>query len=110
MSFRESLKKKLCYTYFKSPENTSVHVIFPSVVVVYLLGRTEFSIDTVFFLSGFSFTNILESRDSRGWGKLFLTPHYQFHLLHKHSFISGIITVENSPTYKTSDRTRTVNF
>ena len=55
----ESYKK----TYIKLEENTSsVRVIFPSVTTVYLLIRTELSVDAIFFLSGFSFTNTHESR------------------------------------------------
>ena len=48
-----------------------------------------------FFLSGFSFTNIHDSRDSRGRG---------------HLDISRVITAESSPLHIAGSRTRTGNL
>ena len=54
----------------------------------------------VIFLSGFSFTSIHNSQDSRGrWETTFLTPFYHFHPLHRHLDISQAITAESSPPH-----------
>ena len=39
-----------------------------------------------------------------------LTPHYQFHSLHRHLDISRTITAESSPLHIASSRTRTGNL
>ena len=53
-----------------------------------------------FFFSGFSFTNIQDSRDSSGRGRLFfLSPLYHFHPLHRHLEISRAITKESLPLH-----------
>ena len=39
-----------------------------------------------------------------------LTPHYHFHLLHRHLDISRAITAESSPLHIASSRTRTGNL
>ena len=62
----------------------------------------------IFFLSGFSFTNIHYSQDSRGSGRV--TPHYHFHPLCGHLDINRAITAENSPLHIASNRTRTGNL
>ena len=65
--------------------------------------RGFFSIFTLlllFFLSGFSFTNIYESQDCIGKGEgISLTPHNYFHPFHRHLDISRAITT----TVKTLD-------
>ena len=50
-----------------------------------------------FFLSGFSFTNIHDSQDSRWKGRLLLSPFYHFHPLHRHLDISWVIAAETPP-------------
>ena len=47
------------------------------------------------FLSGFSFTNIIDLQDSREG--IYLTFLNHFHLLHRHLNISRAITAESSP-------------
>ena len=64
-----------------------------------------------FFLSGFSFTNIHNSQDSRGRGRpFFLTPLYHFHPLHRYLDISRAITAESSPLHIASSQTQTGTF
>ena len=80
-------------------------LLFHSILVAYaILVPTRYVIResrvsaTFFFLSGFSFTNIHDSQDSRGMGEgIFLTPLYHFHLLHRHLDIGRAITAENTP-------------
>ena len=57
--------------------------------------------EAIFFLSGFSFIEIDNSRNNRGWGSLSLslTALYHFHLLHRHLDISQAITAESSPKH-----------
>ena len=55
--------------------------------------RNCWNIYILFFLSGFSFTNIHLSQDCRGRGRAF--PHYHFHPLHQHLDIPQVITAEN---------------
>ena len=58
-----------------------------------------------FFLGGFSFTNIHDSQDSKGKGRLFfLTLLYHFHPLHRHSDISRAITADSSLLHIASSR------
>ena len=53
-----------------------------------------------FFLSGFSFTSIHNSQDSRErWETTFLTPFYHFHPLHRHLDIIQAITAQSSPPH-----------
>ena len=57
----------------------------------------------VFFLSGFSFTIIhdhsrITGLQGNGEG-IFLTSHYHFHPVHRHSDISRAITAESSPLH-----------
>ena len=68
--------------------------------------------ETIFFLSGFSFTDIHHSQDNRGRGSLSLslTALYHFHLLHRHIDISQAITAESSPMHIASSRTWTRNL
>ena len=62
------------------------------------------------FCQGFSFTHS-RITDLQGNGEgLFLTPHYHFHLLHRHLDINLAIATESSPLYVTSSRTRTGNL
>ena len=64
-----------------------------------------------FFRSGVFFTTIRESQDCRGRGRAFLlTPHYHFHRLHRHLYISRAITAESSPLHIGNSRTRTRKF
>ena len=54
-----------------------------------------------FFLSGFSFTNIHDSQDSKGKGEgICLNPLYLLHRLHRHLDISRAITAECSHSSK----------
>ena len=53
-----------------------------------------------FFLSGFSFTKIHDSQDSRGRGEVFcLTPLYHFYRLCRHLNISGTATAGSLPLH-----------
>ena len=64
-----------------------------------------------FFLSRFFFHD--HSRITRLQGKgesISLTPHYHFHLLHRHFGISWTITAESSPLYIGSSQTRARNL
>ena len=64
-----------------------------------------------FFLSGFSFTNIHDSQDSRGKGRLYLfILLYHFYPLHRHLDISRAITAESSHLHIASRRTRIENL
>ena len=64
-----------------------------------------------YFLSGFSFTKIYDSQDSRGRGEVFcLTPLYHFYPLCRHLNISGTATAGSSPLHIASSRTRTGNL
>ena len=63
-----------------------------------------------FFLSGFSFSNIHESRDCKGkWEGISLTPHCNFHPLHRNLEISRVITANSSLLHTDCTRTRTAN-
>ena len=55
---------------------------------------TSPSCSIIFYLSGFSFTNIHESLNSRGRGRLF-TPLYHFHPLCRHLDMSQTISAES---------------
>ena len=71
----------------------------------------EFFFFFLIFLSGFSFTNIHDLRDSRRKGEaIYLTPLYHFHALHRHLDISRAITAKSSPQRIASSRTRTGNL
>ena len=61
-----------------------------------------------FFVSGFSFTSIHYSQNSRLRGGLF--PFYRFYLLHRHQDISWVIAVESSPLRITGSWNRTWNL
>ena len=88
MWLREFFKNKTVLNlYFKSPDNTSVRVIFPRIITMYLLVRTEFSIDTI-FSTWIVFYEYSRSIDSRGKKRSCLTPHYHFHTLHRHAGVS----------------------
>ena len=64
-----------------------------------------------FSLSGFSFTNVLESQDCRRkWEGIPLTTQYHFDLLHRHLHINQLITAKNSPSPIASSRTQTGNL
>ena len=66
---------------------------------------------SVLFLSGFSFTNIHKSQDSRGNGEgISITPHHHFHPLHRHLDNSRVITAESPPLHIATSRTRTGNL
>ena len=57
------------------------------------------------------FHNHLQSTELQEKGEgIFLTPHYNFHPLHKHLDISQAITAESSPLHICSSRTRTRNL
>ena len=64
----------------------------------------------VFFLSGFCFTNILDSLDSRDRGRLSLELLYHFHPLHRHTGISWTITAERTPLHIASSQNRICNL
>ena len=68
---------------------------------------------TIFFLSGFSFTNIHTSQESglqrKGEG-IYLTPLYHFQPLQRHLNISRAITAESSPLHIGISRTQTGNL
>ena len=77
--------------------------------------------NSLFFLSGFSFTNICDSQDSSGkWEAISLYPFCHFHSLHqgylqlpwlhRHVDISRVIAAETSPLSEAGSRTRTGNF
>ena len=64
-----------------------------------------------FFLSGFSFTNIDDSKDSqRKEESNSLILLYHFHPLHRHLDTSQAITTESSPLRIASRQTRTGNL
>ena len=63
-----------------------------------------------FFPSGFYFTNINDSQESRGKGRLSLYPLYHFHSPHRHFDISQVITAERSHLRTGSSQTRTGNL
>ena len=71
----EFFKKEIVLNlaFFKSPDNTSVRAIFPSIITVYHLVRIEFSIDAIYFSLSF-FYEYSQIMDSRGRGRAFLTP------------------------------------
>ena len=64
-----------------------------------------------FFCLGFlsqTFTNHSTKGEVGGWGgDILLTPHYHFHLLHRHLDISRAITAESLPLHIASSRTQT---
>ena len=62
-----------------------------------------------FFLSGFSFTNIHDSQDGRGRGRLFLQL-LSITSTCRYLDISWVITAESSPLHIASSRTRTRNL
>ena len=62
-----------------------------------------------FFLSGFSFTNIHDSQDGRGRGRLFLQL-LSITSTCRYLDISWVITTESSPLHIASSRTRTKNL
>ena len=51
--------------------------------------------DLFFFLSGFFFHEHSRITGLQGKGEGILTPHYQFHTLHRHLDISRAINAEN---------------
>ena len=61
-----------------------------------------------FFLSEIYFVDIHELQDCRGKGRAI--PHYHFHPLHRHLYISWVITGESSPLHIANSRTRTGNL
>ena len=64
-----------------------------------------------FFLSGFSFTNIYSSQESRGMGEaVSLTPLFHFHPLYRHFYINRAITAELQPLHITSSWIRNGNL
>ena len=64
----------------------------------------------VFFLPGFSFTNIHDSQESREMGGYFFNSPYHFHTLHRYLDLSRVITVEKLLLHIASSRTRTRNL
>ena len=64
---------------------------------------------TFFFLSGFSFTYIHYSQDSKEGGWVYFEL-YHFHPFHRHLDISRAITKESSPLHIASNRTQTKNL
>ena len=59
-----------------------------------------------FLASGFSFTNIHDSQDNKGRGRIFLN---HFHPLHRHLDISRAITAESSLLHIARGKTQTRN-
>ena len=55
--------------------------------------------DDLFIQSGFSLTNIHDSQDNKGKGRLSLAPFYHFLPLHRHLDISRVITAESYHLY-----------
>ena len=65
----------------------------------------------LFFSIRFFFHEHSRTTALQGKGEGFsLTPHYHFHLLHRHLDISREITAENSPLHITCGRSRTGNL
>ena len=64
-----------------------------------------------FFLSGFFFNEHSRITGLQGKGEdISLTPHYHFHLLHRHLDISRAITAKSSTLHIASSWTRTGNI
>ena len=57
-------------------------------------------LNSLFFLPGFSFTNIYDSQDSRESGRLSLYILLPLPLAHRHLDIGRVIAVESSPLCK----------
>ena len=68
----------------------------------------NFSVESIFSLSGFSFTYIHNSHDSMERGSL--SPLYFFHLLHRHLGNSWAITAKSSRMHRASTQGRTGTF
>ena len=64
---------------------------------------SEFDGSFIFFLSGFSFTNIHNSLDGRGRGRVSL---YHIYSLHRHLDISRTIAADSSPLHIASSWTQ----
>ena len=76
-----------------------------------ILSKFEWFMNFYLFLSGGFFTNIQDSKDSRGRGRLsFLILLYHFGPLHRHLDISRAITAESSPLHIASSRNWTGNL
>ena len=67
--------------------------------------------EVLFFSIWIFFQEHLRSTGLQGKGDdISLTPHYHFHLLHRHLDINWVITAESSPLHITSSQTRTGNL
>ena len=101
------------FLYYMDLPHERVKVLFthhtPKVCSYMLQSRIRFFL-FLFFLSGFSFTNIHDSQVSKRKGRLSLYPFYQFNSPHRHFDISQVNTAEKSPLRIASSHTRTGNL
>ena len=94
VEFKENTPTVNCLINFNHPKEMKCESFFPALMKQYLW-------KSFFFLSGFSFTNIHDSQDSKGKGEgICLNPLYLLHRLHRHLDISRAITAECSHSSK----------
>ena len=94
-------------------KSTNICLVDPLMNITYykILYFVSLENKLIFFLSGFSFTNIHELQDWRGREeRISLTPHYHFHSLRRQLDINRAITEESSPLQIACSRTRTGNL
>ena len=76
-----------------------------------ILGRCKYQTKWIFFSIWVFFHDHSRITGLQGKGEgISLTPHYHFHPLHRHSYISRAITAESLPLHIASSRTRTGNL
>ena len=76
----------------------------------YFQFKTDATNTTIFFIGVFfHYHSRITGLQEKGEG-IYLTPHYHFHLLHRHFDISWTITAESSPLHIGSSQTRTGNL
>ena len=80
-------------------------------VITKLISCMYFSCCCCFFFIWVFFHEHWRITGLQGRGEsISLTPHYHFHMLHRHLDISGVITAESLPQRIASSRTRTGNL